>query len=768
MAAHHATAEGAPARGRWSQLIAATMLVALLHLLGVVPAAAATVAATAVPTISSISPKIGVPGTAVRITGTGFSTTPANNTVTFGQVKATVTSATATVLTATAPSPRVSSKVRVRTAGGLSNSADFYMPPSPISPSDVKFTQRVSLGGSIRVTRNLVTDVAIVMFDAQAGQRTAIGVTDVTSTDARIRVFRPDGTQLKAQNTGLGGTFLDTMNLTTAGSYSIVVDSTTSGGALTLRLYNVPGDSTGTITRGTAQTVTTTAVGQNAIRTFSGTAGQRVALEFSGVTYALARLLFVHPNGTKLGTERHVRQDGPTAGLVETVTLPVTGTYQVKVDPIERATGSVRLLLHAVPADTTGTVAIGTPFTVSTVVGQNAVRTFSATAGQRVVLDATSHSYRGVFVSLVRPDGRTINSRSFGLNSGFLESGVLDTTGVHRIVIDPLETATGSMTMVVRSVPADSTGTATLGTAQTVTTTAMGQNAVRTFSATPGQRFTLEVSDVTYPVQVRVSEPEFDSNVTDPVQLDSSSEPYWTDLFGAPSTGTYRIEFDGIEKSFGSVRMLLRSVPPDDAGTLTPGEPSEVVTTAPGQNASRTFSGTEGERVVIDFADNTYGLANLQLTAPDGSHLLFEEQLFFEGRSVGIILPQTGTYVLSIDPFEQQTGSVTVTLHVAPPDDVGTLTVGGPAETITLAPAQKARRTFSVAAGDTVSVTLTGNTIPGETSVFIERPEGTRGFTLTGPNGQFTEDFPTAGEYVLDIRPSGAASGSLTVELDPA
>jgi gliding motility-associated-like protein len=55
------------------------------------------------PTITSFTPSSGPVGTAVTITGTGFDTTAANNTVYFDGVKATITSASATQLVATFP-----------------------------------------------------------------------------------------------------------------------------------------------------------------------------------------------------------------------------------------------------------------------------------------------------------------------------------------------------------------------------------------------------------------------------------------------------------------------------------------------------------------------------------------------------------------------------------------------------------------------------------------------------------------------------------------
>ncbi len=63
----------------------------------------ASATTTSVPTISGFTPVLGPIGTTVKINGTNFSTTPANNIVFFGAVKASVTAATATQLTVTVP-----------------------------------------------------------------------------------------------------------------------------------------------------------------------------------------------------------------------------------------------------------------------------------------------------------------------------------------------------------------------------------------------------------------------------------------------------------------------------------------------------------------------------------------------------------------------------------------------------------------------------------------------------------------------------------------
>ncbi len=85
------------------------------------------------PHILTVAPNWGSANTLVRITGQGFSTTPANNRVTFDGAVATVVSATATDLSVKAGSPVLSARtvaVTVEVAQQVSNAADFELVPS--------------------------------------------------------------------------------------------------------------------------------------------------------------------------------------------------------------------------------------------------------------------------------------------------------------------------------------------------------------------------------------------------------------------------------------------------------------------------------------------------------------------------------------------------------------------------------------------------------------------------------------------------------------
>jgi gliding motility-associated-like protein len=79
-----------------------------------------------VPTITSFAPASGPVGATVTITGTNFSTTPANNIVYFGATRATVTAATSTQLTVTVPVGSTYEAITVQVSGLTARSAKRF------------------------------------------------------------------------------------------------------------------------------------------------------------------------------------------------------------------------------------------------------------------------------------------------------------------------------------------------------------------------------------------------------------------------------------------------------------------------------------------------------------------------------------------------------------------------------------------------------------------------------------------------------------------
>ena len=86
-------------------------------------------------------------------------------------------------------------------------------------------------------------------------------------------------------------------------------------------------------------------------------------------------------------------------------TLPVTGTYTITIDPRDQNTGALTFPLNPVPRQHRHD-AIGTPTAVTIgTVGENAVRTFAATAGQKLTLSVSGNTIPGVDLTVRQPNG---------------------------------------------------------------------------------------------------------------------------------------------------------------------------------------------------------------------------------------------------------------------------------------------------------------------------------------------------------------------------
>jgi YD repeat-containing protein len=76
-------------------------------------------------TVDSLSPNNGSIGTGVTIYGTGFSTTPSQNSVSFNGTAATVTASSATTISTTVPTGATNGLVSVTSPSGFANGPSF-------------------------------------------------------------------------------------------------------------------------------------------------------------------------------------------------------------------------------------------------------------------------------------------------------------------------------------------------------------------------------------------------------------------------------------------------------------------------------------------------------------------------------------------------------------------------------------------------------------------------------------------------------------------
>ena len=377
----------------------------------------------------------------------------------------------------------------LRTPAGKAVSGDLFVPPPGFAASDVLVTDRMTIGTSKTVTVGTAGKVGLVVFDGVAEQRISLKLSSVSVTAAYVSIQRPDGSRLVWPTVvGPGGAFIDTVTLPATGTYTILVDPDSSyTGNMTLTLYDVPPDTTGTITvGGAAQTVTLETPGQNGTLTFSGTQNQRVSLRLSPVSVAAAYVSIRKPDGSDLVGRSVV---GPGGLFVDTRTLPSTGTYTIVLDPDGASTGNATMTLYDVPADTTGTITPGgSAQTVSlSTPGQNGSLTFAGTADARFSLRLSSVSIGAGYVSVRKPDGSNLVGPSvFGQGGLFTGSHTLPATGTYTIVLDPDGASTGSATVTLYDVPADASGTLTIDGPSRTITAAPGQNPYVSFEGAAG------------------------------------------------------------------------------------------------------------------------------------------------------------------------------------------------------------------------------------------------------------------------------------------
>jgi hypothetical protein len=659
-----------------------------------------------------------------------------------------------------------------------------------VSPVATTASYTIVAGGPpVVVTVTPAGTTSNASFAGTAGQRISLNFSGVTITSSKISILMPGGANLVTPFTVLrSGRFLDVRTLPVTGTYKIVVDPKLNyTGRMTLRLYDVPPDPTAAIDTTAPVTVTTTTPGQNASLTFSGTAGQRVSANLTDVDYASAKLRIFSPDTTQLYSPALVF--GPAGNFLEPKLLPATGTYTIQVDPTLLATGSATVQLYDVPADPSSaiTACISLPCTPTTATtgtpGQNPGLTFAGTAGQRVsVLAGNSTHGLPLKLSILKPDQAPLFSPpiTVGGLDGFIDTQTLPDNGTYTILADPLLADTGSLDVQLYTVPADQTGAIAPGTPLTATTSMPGQNALFTFSGTANQRVSLNLTNVTYgSAKVSILKPDL-TQLAPPLFVPNTLGDFLEPL-KLPVNGTYRVKVDPQDASTGSMDVGLFDVPADFTGALAANVVKNVSLATPGQNAVLTYAGTNGQRIFVNLTNVTLGSsgccsAKLKITRPDGTSLQTTKSFGTDGTWVDTKqLTQNGTYKLWIDPIDEATGSLDVTLYVVPADAAATspaLTANGVSSSVTTTtPGQSGKVSFTVAANQRFAYKL--NTFgPGfcDVKTTLYDPSGAKiigSGPSCAPDGSWfdTRTLGGAGTYKILVDPQGLLTGTANLTL---
>lgn len=215
------------------------------------------------------------------------------------------------------------------------------------------------------------------------------------------------------------------------------------------------------------------------------------------------------------------------------------------------------------PADYSNTITAGGSAVTASMPtpGQNGALTFSGTTGDRISLKGTSGLSGFILgcdvnVKILKPDASALTADACMESSGFIDLQTLPATGTYTIVVDPVNQAVGNVTLQLYTVPADTTGTVTIGgSAATVTLSTPGQNGARTFSGTASQQVTVRMTSNTFGwVTVRLLKPD-GSTLTSSLGFGSFNLATQT----LPTSGTYTIVVDPSAAATGAINVSVTS-----------------------------------------------------------------------------------------------------------------------------------------------------------------------------------------------------------------
>ncbi|WNV87867.1 RHS repeat-associated core domain-containing protein [Umezawaea sp. Da 62-37] len=694
-------------------------------------------------------------GDVVTLTGKGFGTTVAANTVKINGTTATVKTAAADKLTVTVPAAATSGPVTVTTSAGTA-----------------------TLAGVTVIANDKPTISGFTPTTAPAGTVVTLAVTNPDPEFAN-NLVRING--ILAAVTARTATTLTVTVPPGVGSGTVQL-STPAGTATSTAVLVVPPapatpaelDTAASIPVGTATPVPV-AAGKYALRYFSAADGERFAVQLDGGTFGYCGL-------DSWAFDERNKQTGSAncvggSGWIEPGPKTGAGLRSLLVRNTSGSAGTTNVTIHKVPNDLAAgaqslagvakTVTVASP-------GQNAYTTFTGAVNQRVLIQSSGASPAfgccGLNWWLEAPDGTRVGSTLYPNYT--LNTTTLTQAGTYKIWMDPSGAAVGSLTFTAWTVPADlNAGAQPLdGTAKTVTIADPGRNAYTTFAGTVGQRVLIQSSG---------GSPAFGCcgltwwlAAPDGTRVGSTFYPNYTlNTIALPQTGTYKVIVDPDNALVGSLTFAAWTVPADaDAGGLPLTGAAKTVTVAsPGQNAFTTFAGTTGQRVIIQSsnASPVFGCCGLTwwLQAPDGTRV---GSTFYPNYTLNTIaLPQTGTYKVIVDPDNALVGSIDLAAWDVPADaDAGTLSLSGTAKTVTVAsPGQNAFTTFAGTTGQRVLI-QSSNASPvfgccGLTW-WLQAPDGTRVGSTFYPNYTLnTIALPQTGTYKVIVDPDNALAGSI-------
>lgn len=628
---------------------------------------------------------------------------------------------------------------------------------------------------------------ARAVYSASAGSSSSLrlGLSSVSPSNeyVRITVYNPDGTQAVTA-TGFqstDGTITSVSNHPVSGTYTVHVSPADAATASTSVMLNPPVD----IEVDGAQLNISNSSVRYAL--FAGTAGQRIGLALSALSYSPSstgstNITVLKPDGSTLTNFVNSCYTGNPGGScgVNLPVLPVDGIYAVRMTPPSGIAFSGTLTLSN---PLTGTLVSGTPFSANLArPGQLARLTLNGTEGQAATLRfgvaSTTPANQTVTMSVYAPNGTLVaqTTGSEGTDGANFYIPSLPATGAYDVWLHPWFGLTASMTATLDP----EMDLAIDGSAVGMSTSVASYAKRMLFSGTAGQQVSVALTALSYSPgttgsgTLRVYRP-------DGSQLAAHSSCYTVNvncseiIVGLATTGTYTVTMTppGGRTFSGTLRVASPIT-----GTLASGTPFNLNLAQPGNYGRLTFSGTAAQPATLRFslgALTPNATAVMSLYRQNGAQMLSTTGTQSSDGAIFHVpsLPATETYTVYVIPWYNSSGSATVTLNPDMDLEIG----AAPSSISTTTAGHVKRFLVDVPANSRVGVGITNivhtPASSSATAVAVLKPDGstyttTNCYTSGLARCEFSFNTVTggpAGPYTIRVTPPASRNFSGTITL---
>ena len=712
--------------------------------------------------IFAFTPTHGAAGTLVTLDGQGFSSSVANDNVSFTGTVAAVLSASATQLVVAVPAGATTGPISTTVGGQTAVSATpFVIDDTGARPTILQVTPVVAVGSTVTVT-GMHLDPITGDTAVQMGGLDMLLVSSLTDNQLQYTV---------PNNAVSGHVAVDT-------PYGTAISATPVAVLPSSIVSEANGAPTGYLaTNGNAINFGGGAAGQIGILTFDAHQGDNLEFELSNVTTAGGvQVQLYSPSGVEVESFACNANAGPSCD--QYFWNLAAGTYSMVVVPSGSGTLGFTAQLQS---DVIGpALTAGTPVAVNMGMGQVERFTFSATAGQTVSLElsglSTTPAGQSIHAVVFAPGTITTTNYLTVLTtsgSGVLNLTNLPASGTYTVVVD-----TGGIGFPVTAqltlLPGAGGTVTDNGVSQSYSATIAGQNGYLSFTANAGDNLELELSDViaASTVEVQIYNPS-GTQVASYI-CGATTGPSCDLLLWNLAAGMYSaVVVPAGSGMFGFTAQLQ----PDVIGpTLTPGTPA-TVNLGMGQVERFTFSVIAGQTIALNLAGVSTTpsgrILNVGVYAP-GAVTPNNYYSLLTTSSSGTLnlpnLPASGTYTVVVDT--NGIGLPATAQLTLLPAVTGSVTSNGASQSYSATtPGQNVYLSFTANAGDNLELELSDVTAGG-VEVQIYNPSGTQvtsytcGATLGPSCDQYLFNL-VAGTYSVVVVSGGTGTLGFTAQLQP-